>query len=167
MRSRQVKSRKRRCPVVVTIIIAILLIIIICGALFFTQINNAMRSATGKDTPADTVVKNELVKKIEASKTGNAQTDAAIDKAATTLKQTKMSTIMKAAKNQNQASALLDKTTDLTAAQSKAATTVVFHNAAYSKLRTAIADGNWVAAYNQYKTLSTNGNFSTLEGELN
>ncbi|WP_156319311.1 hypothetical protein [Secundilactobacillus paracollinoides] len=79
----------------VTIIIAILLIIIICGALFFTQINNAMRSATGKDTPADTVVKNELVKKIEASKTGNAQTDAAIDKAATTLKQTKMSTIMK------------------------------------------------------------------------
>lgn len=167
MRSRQARPRKRRWPKIVGGLLGLLVVLIICGVIFFPQLNNTMRATTGKDTPADKIVKNELVKKIESSKTGDSQTDAALNKAASTLQKTKMSTIMKAAKNQTEASALLDRTTGLSASEPKAATTVVFHNAAYTKLRTAIANGNWVAAYKQYQTLSNNGNLSTLEGEIN
>lgn len=167
MRSRQARPRKRRWPKIIGGLLGLLVVLIICGVVFFPQLNNTMRSTTGEDTPADKIVKNELVKKIDSSKTGDSQTDAALNKAASTLQKTKMSTIMKAAKNENDASALLAKTTDLSTSEAQAATSVVFSNAAYTKLRTAIANGNWVAAYKQYQTLSSNGNLSQLESEIN
>jgi hypothetical protein len=57
---------------------------------------------TGNDTPVDSAVKARLVSGITAQKTGDATTDAAIQRAADTLKATKMSTIMAAAKDQDQ-----------------------------------------------------------------
>lgn len=73
----------------------------VCGIFFFPQINNTIRNVTGNDTPADSAVKARIVSGITAQKTGNPATDAVLQRAADTIKETKMSTIMKAAQDQD------------------------------------------------------------------
>ncbi|HAJ53980.1 MAG TPA: hypothetical protein DCL56_04710, partial [Lactobacillus sp.] len=103
------------------IVAGVLVLLIVACVFFFPQINNTIRNVTGNDTPADAAVKSRLVSEITAQKTGNATTDAALQRAADTLKETKMSTIMKAAQDQDQAAVLLQKATGANQAQAKLA----------------------------------------------
>jgi hypothetical protein len=157
----------KRWPKVLAWVLIGIATIIILVVIFFTPLNNAMRSATGNDTPADTVVKNELVKRIDASKTGDPATDAKINAAVKKLKKTKMTTIMKAADNQQQLSKLLNSDTSLSQSQAKAATKIIFKSGQYTDLRQAVAKGKWVAAYKAYKQLSGSGALTYLKNSVN
>ncbi|EPD05254.1 hypothetical protein Lpp27_00007, partial [Lacticaseibacillus paracasei subsp. paracasei CNCM I-4648] len=105
----QNKKHAHRGLKIFSIIMGVLILFIIAGVFFFPQLNNTVRNVTGNDTPVDSAVKARLVSGITAQKTGDATTDAAIQRAADTLKATKMSTIMAAAKDQDQAASLLKK----------------------------------------------------------
>ncbi|KRK98232.1 hypothetical protein FD04_GL001212 [Secundilactobacillus odoratitofui DSM 19909 = JCM 15043] len=157
---------QQKWPVVTAWVIIGIVTVGFLIAIFFTPVNNAMRSATGADTPADAVVKSQLIKRVEASKTGNAATDAKINQAVSKLKTTKMSTIMSAADNQQKMSQLLNADTGLSQKQSEAATSVIFNNTQYKQLRKAVAGGHWVQAYQAYQQLSDNGAISNLKNSV-
>lgn len=164
--TRASRVKKRRPKVLAWLLIGMITVIVLV-VVFFTPLNNAMRSATGNDTPADNAVKNELVKRINANKTGDPTTDANIDTAVKKLKQTKMATIMKAANNQQQMTKLLDSDTGMSQAQAKTATQIIFKNGQYTDLRQAVAQGKWVAAYKAYRQLSNSGALTYLENSVN
>lgn len=148
------KNRKRRWPRVVAILLGLIVVLGLLVVVFFTPLNNTYRNVTGNDTPADSAVKSQLVKQIESRKTGDPTTDAVIDKAATTLNNTKMSTIVQAAGNQAKFASLLQTTTGAPAAQANTAAAAVFSSSELAPLREAVAEGNYVKAYQEYRSLS-------------
>jgi hypothetical protein len=109
--------------------ITLLVLVAICGlaVIFFPQLNNTMRSASGgNDTPADKAVKSTLVKQLNAHKTGNSTTDAAIDTATAAINNTKMSTLMKAAKDQSAATSMLEQNS-LSSSTAQAVSSAVYN----------------------------------------
>ncbi|WP_125702757.1 hypothetical protein [Lacticaseibacillus daqingensis] len=160
------QKKKKRWPKVLA---AVLIGLVVAGGLcvvFFPQLNNTVRNATGNDTAADTVVKNELVKQIEARKTGDATVDAKLDAAATTLKNTKMSRIVAAAGDQAQMTSLLKTTTGASTNQATAAANLLFANDALQPVREAVAAGDWVKAYQAYKSLNGTEAFTEFKADL-
>ena len=99
---RQQKKHRHRGLKIFSIVAGLIVLMAVCGIFFFPQINNTIRNVTGNDTPADSAVKARIVSGITAQKTGNPATDAVLQRAADTIKETKMSTIMKAAQDQDQ-----------------------------------------------------------------
>lgn len=155
----QVKKSKKK-PILLAIL-GIIVVLALC-VIFFVPINNAIRSATGNDTPTDTVVKDQLVKRIKANKTGQPQHDANVDKYADKLSDTKMATIMNAAKTEQGTAKLLNSSTTLGPQKSQRIAKEMFTNDKYEGLRTAMSNGNWVQAYNQYQKLSKDGSLTEL-----
>ena len=156
---RQKSSKKK--PILFTLL-GIVIVIVLC-LVFFVPLNNGLRSATGQDTPTDKIIKSELAKKITANKTGNAQHDAAVEQAANKLQDTKMSTIMKSANNEQDAAKLIQQTSTLSPAQSQKAAHEIFTNDKFTPLRNAMGSGNWVQTYQQYRQLSGNGSLTELK----
>ncbi|WP_054664988.1 hypothetical protein [Lacticaseibacillus camelliae] len=148
------KARKRRWPRVIAILLGLIVVLGVLVVVFFTPLNNTYRNVTGNDTPADSAVKSQLVKQIETHKTGDPTTDAALDKAASTLDNTKMSTIVQAAGNQDKFASLVQATTGVPAAQANTAAAAVFSSSELAPLREAVAQGNYVKAYQEYQALS-------------
>lgn len=157
---------KKRWPVVAAWIAIGVVTVLFLIVIFFTPLNNAMRSATGQDTPADKIVKQQIINKIEAAKTGDPVTDAKINRAVQQLKTTKMSTIMKAADNQSQMGKLLGSETSLSQKQAKSASKIIFQSGQYTSLRQAVADGKWVKAYQDYNKLSKSGAITALKNNV-
>lgn len=157
--------RKNRKPLIVTLI-SIVVILILC-VVFFFPLNNMIRNATGQDTVSDKAVKSELVKKVKSKKTGDPTKDKKIDRAASVLGKKKMSQIMSAAKDQQQTATLIQDSSSLTPAQSQKAAQEIFSNDECNGLRTAISDGNWYQAYQQYQKLSESGAISQLQEDIN
>ncbi|WP_461226970.1 hypothetical protein [Lacticaseibacillus suihuaensis] len=160
------KKRKKKWP---RVVMAIVLLLVALGVVFvvaFPTINNTWRNTTGNDTPADTAVKNELVKQIEAQKTGNADVDARLDTAASTLKATKMATIVKAAGDQSAMAALLKQTTGASSEQAEAASALLFANQSLAGVREAVAAGDWVKAYQAYRNLNGTAALTELKAAL-
>lgn len=152
-------------PFVITIV-AILVVLILC-VVFFFPLNNALRNMTGNDTASDKVVKSELVKKVKSRKTGDPTKDKKIDRAASVLDKKKMSQIMSAASDQNKAATLIQDSSSLTKEQSQKAAQEIFNDDSYSDLRSAISNGNWYQAYQQYQKLSESGQLSQLQQDIN
>ncbi|WP_225047062.1 hypothetical protein [Lacticaseibacillus kribbianus] len=160
------RKRKKKWP---KVLLGILLVLVVLGVIFvvkFPTINNAWRNTTGTDTPADTAVKSTLVKKIEEQKTGNSAVDARIDEAASTLKATKMATIVKAAGDQTAMTSLLKQTTGATSEQAKAAAALLFASPELTDVREAVAAGDWVKAYQAYRDLNGSAALSSLKATL-
>jgi len=160
------RHRKRsKKPLIITLV-SIVVILVLC-VVFFFPLNNMIRNATGNDTASDKVVKSELVKKVKSKKTGDPSKDKKIDRAASVLGKKKMSQIMSAASDQNQAANLIENSSSLSKAQSQTAAQEIFSNDAYSGLRSAISSGNWYQAYQQYQKLSSNGQLNQLQQDIN
>jgi len=157
--------RKNRKPLVITIFS--ILIILILGVVFFFPLNNMLRSATGNDTASDKVVKSELVKKVKARKTGDPTKDEKIDRAASVIDKKKMSEIMSAANNQDKAATLIEDSSSLSKTQSQKAAQEIFSNDNYSGLRDSISKGDWYQAYQQYQKLSSDGDLTQLQQDIN
>lgn len=145
----------------------IIIVVITCGILFFTPINNAWRSISGNDTPTDSVIKNELVKKINARKTGDPTQDKKIQQAADQMKNTKMSTVISAANNEDKAAQLIQQTSSLSAPEAQKVAHEIFTNSKYTPLRASLSSGNWVQVYQQYQILSKNGSLNDLKSLAN
>lgn len=163
MRQQMRHQKKTKKPLVLTIIISLLVLCVV----FFFPLNNMLRSATGNDTPSDKAVKSELVKKVKARKTGDPKKDEKIDRAASVLGKKKMSEIMSAADSQDKTATLIEDSSALTKEQSQKAAQEIFSNDEYSGLRTAINNGNWYQAYQQYQKLSNNGELNQLQQDIN
>lgn len=157
------KSHKKRIWIIVVSVIALIAI----GIIFFFPINNTVRDISGgNDTASDKLVKDELAKRIEATKTGDPKHDDKVNKAVDDLKKTRMSDIMKAAENQNKAATELHNNTSLSSSESKKVAKEIFSNSKYDKLRQSVNDGDWYSAYSQYKSLSNNGSIDELKNSL-
>ncbi|WP_125764996.1 hypothetical protein [Companilactobacillus hulinensis] len=164
-RFRKYHKKSHKKAIWITLITIIVLIIL--GVVFFFPLNNAMRSVSGgNDTPSDKVVKNELVKKVSSTKNGDAEHDKKVEKAAAALKATKMSDIIKSANSEPDAAKLLQQNSSLSSSESKAAAKTIFSDSKYDGLRQAVSDGNWYSAYNQYKTLSSDGSLTNLKNSI-
>lgn len=159
-------TKKSKKPLIITIIVAVLAVLVLC-VVFFFPLNNALRNATGNDTASDKVVKSELVKKVKSRKTGDPATDKKIDRAASVIGKKKMSQIMSAANNQKQAANLIENSSSLSKTQSQKAAQEIFTNDSYSGLRSAISNGNWYQAYQQYQKLSNDGEINQLRQDIN
>jgi len=158
-------SKKNKKPLIITLI-SIVVILVLCVAFFF-PLNNFLRNATGNDTASDKVVKSELVKKVKSKKTGDPAKDEKIDRAASVLGKKKMSQIMSAADDQDQAASLIESSSSLSKNQSQKAAQEIFTNDNYDGLRAAIGKGNWYQAYQQYQKLSEDGQLNQLQQEIN
>lgn len=161
--NRHKKHRGRR------LLIGLLLILALVGVGFvcFPQLNNLMRTANGgNDTAADKAVKAALVTQLNNQKNGNATTDAAIDTAVSAIDNTKMSTIMKAAKNQADATSMLEQNgVSSTAAQ--VVTSAIYNTSALDNLRAKLAAGDYYGVYQAAKTTSANSSdLSSLTTQL-
>ena len=77
-----------------------------------------------------------------------------------------MSTIMKAAQDQDQAAVLLQKATGANQAQAKLAAALLFQEKSITPVRQAIASGDYYRAYQDVKSLQQQGNTSTLQNLL-
>lgn len=154
--------KKRRWPKIFGFTLLGVVILGILAVVFSVQLNNGLRSATGKDTPVDTAVKSQLVKGIEAKKTGDASHDALIDKAAETIQQTPMKTITEAAGNQQKAAELVSQTTGVPEASAQVVTQAIFNDSKFDGVRKAMANGDWVQVYQQGKTLSSDPDIQAL-----
>lgn len=153
--ARRHQTKKKKWPKVLGIIAGLLVLLVVLGIVFFTPLNNTYRSVTGNDTPADSAVKNELVKRIEAQKTGNTATDNLLDRAANTVNSTKMSTIIAAANDEQKMATLLQDTTGVSSATAEVAARTLFNTDSLTPLREAVAQGNYVKAYQAYEDLDT------------
>lgn len=163
-RARQKTKKHWGRRLLVTIVI--LLVIIGIGAVFFPQLNNTWRNATGgNDTAADTAVKTQLVKQLNNQKTGNTTTDAMIDKATAAIQNTKMATLMKAADDQQTAINLLTNA-GVTPTAASVVTKVIYADPSFDTLRQKLAAGDYVGVYQAAKTLQKNGTGSTLSSAL-
>ena len=156
----QNKKHAHRGLKIFSIIMGVLILLIIAGVFFFPQLNNTVRNVTGNDTPVDSAVKARLVSGITAQKTGDATTDAAIQRAADTLKATKMSTIMAAA------ASLLQKASGVNHSQAEMAAAALFQESSVTPIRQAIASGDYYQAYQDAKTLQQQGGTSALTSFL-
>lgn len=156
--------RKNRKPLIITIVS--ILVVLILGVVFFFPINNALRNATGNDTASDKVVKSELVKKVKSRKTGDPAKDEKIDRAASVLGKKKMKQLMSAADSQSQTASLIADSSSLSKEQSQKVAQEVFSNSQYDGLRTAISQGNWYQAYQQYQKLSNDGQINQLQQDI-
>lgn len=163
---RQQKKHRHRGLKIFSIVAGLIVLMAVCGIFFFPQINNTIRNVTGNDTPADSAVKARIVSGITAQKTGNPATDAVLQRAADTIKETKMSTIMKAAQDQDQAATLLQKATGVNQDQAKLAATVLFKEQSVTPIRQAIASGDYYQAYQDAKSLQQQGDTSSLQSIL-
>ncbi len=133
----------------------IIIVIILIGiVVFFPSLNNTWRSVSGNDTPADHAVKTQIVKRLKAEKTGNAQKDQLIDRGTSVLNKTKMSTIMQAATEKQKAANLLQKTTAIPPQRAQTIVNAVFSDPQLTSTRQAIAQGDWYQAYQDYEKLS-------------
>lgn len=139
-----------------------IVVVLILGVIFFVPINNGIRSATGNDTPTDKLIKDELVKKVKSKKTGDPKHDENVDKYAGKLKGTKMSTIMKAANNEEEAAELIHQSSSLSESASKKAAKALFSDEKYDGIRKSMSEGNWVETYSQYQKLNSDGSISQL-----
>ncbi|MFD1484807.1 hypothetical protein ACFQ5J_06155 [Lacticaseibacillus baoqingensis] len=149
------------------LLLAIIVIAALCGlgVVFFPQLNNTWRSANGgNDTPADTAVKTAVVKELNQQKTGNAATDSVIDAAAQAITNTKMATVMAAAKDQTTAAQLLTQA-GLNSSEAQLVTNTLFNTSAFDGVRQALAQGNYVDAYQAAKQLRNNENVASLLGQ--
>ncbi|WP_334329519.1 hypothetical protein [Companilactobacillus sp. HBUAS59699] len=143
------------------------LVLIILGIIFFFPLNNTIRNISGgNDTASDNMVKNELIKKVDSTKNGDLAHDKRVDKAAATLKKTKMADIIAAANDQKKAATMLQQNSSLTTSQANAAAKKIFSDSKYDGLRQAVNSGNWYSAYKQYKTLSNNGSLTELRNSI-
>ncbi|WP_461215829.1 hypothetical protein [Lacticaseibacillus sp. GG6-2] len=166
MSRRKHQRRTRHWGRHLIITVLLLAIIIGAGAVFFPQLNNTWRRANGgNDTPADTAVKSTLTSQLEKQKNGNANVDAAIDTATTAIKNTKMSTLMAAAKNQSDAVAALQQA-GLSSTQASIAANAVYSNSALDSARQKLAAGDYYGAYQAAKTVAQNGDLSQLESTI-
>mgnify|MGYP004701235625 FL=1 len=151
------------------IFITLLIIVALCGlgVVFFPQLNNTMRSASGgNDTPADKAVKSALVSQLNAKKTGDTATDAAIDTATSAITNTKMSTLMKAAKSQSAATAMLEQN-GLSSSSAHAVTSAIYNTSALDSVREKLASGDYVGVYQAAKaTASDSSDLSSLTSQL-
>jgi hypothetical protein len=154
-------KKNKKHPVLYSILGIVVLIIL--GIVFFVPINNGIRSATGNDTPTDKVIKDQLVKKVKAGKTGSPEEDAKIDKSAAALDKTKMSKIMAAANDKAQAAKLIQESSNLSQPASEKAADEIFSNSKFDSIRSAMSDGDWYKVYSQYQDLSGNGTLSQLK----
>lgn len=77
-----------------------------------------------------------------------------------------MSTIMKAAQDQDQAATLLQKATGVNQDQAKLAATVLFKEQSVTPIRQAIASGDYYQAYQDAKSLQQQGDTSSLQSIL-
>ncbi|MFD1430559.1 hypothetical protein [Lacticaseibacillus mingshuiensis] len=160
------RPRKRRWPKILLAIGLTLIILIGLGVAFFPQVNNGLRTLAGGNTPADNVVKDQIVQRIDAAKNGNPDTDATLDQVASTLKATKMSTIVAAAQSQTKAADLLQSAASLSSTQAKAAAQVLFSESQLQPLREALAKGDFYGAYKAYKTVSETGAAQALKAAI-
>ena len=151
------------------IFITLLVLVTICGlgVLFFPQLNNTMRNASdGNDTPADKAVKSTLVSQLNAKKTGDATTDAVIDTATSAITNTKMSTLMKAAKSQSAATAMLEQN-GLSSSTATAVSKAIYNTSALDNLREKLASGDYVGVYQAVKATANNSSdLSSLASQL-
>lgn len=157
-------SKKNKKPLIITLL-SIVVILVLC-VVFFFPLNNTIRNVTGNDTASDKVVKSELVKKVKSKKNGDPTRDKKIDRAASALSDKKMSQIMSAADNQQKAANLIADSSSLSKEQSQKAAQEIFSNDKYSGLRSAISDGNWYQAYQQYQKLSNDGELNQLQQDI-
>ena len=151
------------------ILITVLILVAICGlgVVFFPQLNNTMRNVSGgNDTPVDKAVKSALVSQLKAQKTGDATTDAAIDTATTAITKTKMSTLMKAAKDQSAATAMLERN-GLSASAASAVSSAIYNTSALDSVRDKLASGDYVGVYQAAKaTANDSSNLSSLTSQV-
>lgn len=148
--------------------ITLLVLVAICGlgVVFFPQLNNTMRNASGgNDTPADKAVKSALVSQLNAQKTGDATTDAAIDTATSAITNTKMSTLMKAAQSQSAATAMLEQN-GLSASAATAVSSAIYNTSALDNVREKLASGDYVGVYQAAKDTATSSDWSSLASQL-
>ncbi|WP_125770710.1 hypothetical protein [Companilactobacillus furfuricola] len=143
-----------------------IVVVLVLGVIFFFPINNAIRSATGNDTPSDKLVKNELAKKIEAKKTGDPNADKKIDQSAKKLKGIKMSEIMQAAKDQQSAAKLIQRSSSLSPQASQKAAQELFNDPKFNGIRESLSTGDWVKTYQEYQDLSKDGSINQLQQDL-
>ena len=142
-----------------------LVIIAGLGFFFFPQLNNTYRNVTGNDTPADTAVKSALIKQLNTQKTGNAATDQVIDQVTQALSQTKMTTLMKAADDQQTAKTMLvNAGVDATAAST--VTQAIFSDPTFDPLRQKLAAGDYAGVYQAAKQLQSSGDYSQQTSTL-
>lgn len=165
---RQTRYKKRSHKKIWLIVIALIVLILVGGIIFFFPLNNTIRNMSGgNDTLSDKAIKNELVQKIESSENGDPSHDKKILKAANSLKNTKMSSIMKAAGDQNKAAQELHDNTSLSKDESKKVAKKVFSDSNYDQLRKSVSNGNWYSAFKQYKRLSNDGSLTELKNSIN
>ncbi len=166
MPRRQHQRPKKHWGRRIVITLVVVIAIVSCGIIFFPQLNNTWRSATGgNDTPADTAVKSTLTSQLENQKTGNATTDAAIDTAVTAIKNTKMATVMAAAKDRSAAEAALEQA-GLSATEASTAATAIYQDSRLDGVRAKLAAGDYYGAYQAAKTVAASGDLSQLESQL-
>lgn len=165
---RQAKYKRKSHKKIWLIVIALIVLIIAVGIIFFFPLNNTIRNMSGgKDTLSDKAIKNELVQKIESSENGDPNHDKKIMKAAKSLENTKMSSIMRAAGDQNKAAQELHDNTSLSTDESKKVAKKVFGDSNYDQLRQSVQNGNWYSAFKQYKRLSNDGSLTELKNSIN
>lgn len=160
------KAKKSKKKAILLSLLTVIVIIVLC-VVFFFPINNTIRNATGQDTPSDKLVKDELVKKIKSKGETDPKNAKKIDKYADKLNKTKMSTIMKAANNQEEAAQLIEQSSDLSKSASEKAAKEIFTNDKYQGIRSALSNGDWVQTYQQYQKLSNDGSISQLKQSIN
>lgn len=151
------------------IFIAVLILVAICGlgVVFFPQLNNTMRNASGgNDTPADKAVKSALASQLNTQKTGDATTDAAIDTATSAITNTKMSTLMKAAKDQSTATTMLEQN-GLSTSAATAVSSAIYNTSALDTVREKLASGDYVGVYQAAKAIANNSSdLSSLTSQV-
>lgn len=161
------KQKKRRWPKVLIgflIVVAVLVGLVIA---FPFQTNNALRSAMGgRDTPVDTAAKNELIKKLDSTKTGSVAGDELISEAVSRLRNTSMQQVRDAAQSSSAAAKLIQQNTGLSDTQAQALSSFVFSHPQFSGMRTAVADGDWLQAYREYQQLTSSGDMATLRSDI-
>ncbi|KRM87227.1 hypothetical protein [Lacticaseibacillus thailandensis] len=152
----------------VAAILAIVIAVVVLCVVFFTPINNTVRTATGgNDTVADKAVKSVVVSKLDSAKTGNSTVDGAIDQVANTIKTTRVSTVMQAAKSESALAALLTSK-GMDSAQANTAANAIYSTSALDGVRAQIAQGNWYGVYRQAQQLAASQgvDLSSVESAL-
>lgn len=165
----QGQAKKRHHPGRwVAAILGIIVLVIVLGVVFFTPLNNAVLTASGgNDTVADKAVKSAVVSKLESAKTGNSTVDGAIDQVESTIKDTKVSAVMQAAKSESSMTSLLESK-GMNSTQASAAANAVYSTSALDGVRSEVAKGNWYGVYQQAQKLSSSQgvDLSSVESAL-
>ncbi|MFT8412279.1 MAG: hypothetical protein ABF743_10330 [Schleiferilactobacillus perolens] len=160
-------KKKRRW---VKILIGFLIVLVVAIGLviaFPFQANNGLRTIMGgRDTPVDNAAKGQIIKKLDDTKNGDAVHDQIIDQAVSHLQNTSMQQVMSAANSSGAAAKLIQDNTGLSATQAQTVSKFVFEHPEFTSLRTAVANGNWLQAYQEYQNLSSDGNINQLKSDI-